>query len=266
MGLYGDDYPEEWDDDENTSATKIQIVLIGLGRTGSTSLVIALEILGYSVFHDEEYRKSADLYEQWDKDIIDEDDYHEELGNRGYNVSAKSASLDWARTQPDVKVILTVRDTPQAYADSWLAFAQIYNVIKRRPYVWSKQTRALYPAMEEEILMDPTDQKPELAFDRDHLMAVYQDYNKRVVNEIPPSRLLVFNVKQGWGPLCAFLGVSEPQEPFPNANDKVMKGAEFFVLRLVTWIWPLPFLLPLLALLWWYLRSKKKSTRKVKMT
>jgi hypothetical protein len=36
---------------------------------------------------------------------------------------------------------------------------------------------------------------------------------------IPPERLLVFDVKQGWGPLCAFLGVAVPEGPFPRVND-----------------------------------------------
>lgn len=37
---------------------------------------------------------------------------------------------------------------------------------------------------------------------------------------MPPGQLLVFNVKQGWEPLCAFLGVPVPKgKPFPRVND-----------------------------------------------
>ena len=42
----------------------------------------------------------------------------------------------------------------------------------------------------------------------------------RVLAAVPPDRLLVFRVTDGWGPLCRFLGVPEPQEPFPNLNDR----------------------------------------------
>ena len=35
---------------------------------------------------------------------------------------------------------------------------------------------------------------------------------------MPPEKLLVYSVKQGWGPLCEFLGVEEPDEPFPHHN------------------------------------------------
>ena len=36
---------------------------------------------------------------------------------------------------------------------------------------------------------------------------------------VPEERLLVYEVKEGWGPLCEFLGVEEPDKPFPRLND-----------------------------------------------
>jgi len=35
----------------------------------------------------------------------------------------------------------------------------------------------------------------------------------------PQDRLLVYEVKEGWEPLCEFLGVEVPDEPFPRLND-----------------------------------------------
>ena len=46
----------------------------------------------------------------------------------------------------------------------------------------------------------------------------YREYNERVQTVIPKERLLVYNVKQGWEPLCMFLGCEVPQESFPWAN------------------------------------------------
>ena len=40
---------------------------------------------------------------------------------------------------------------------------------------------------------------------------------KRNVKE---ENLLVFNVKEGWDPLCKFLDVPEPKQPFPNVNSR----------------------------------------------
>ena len=36
---------------------------------------------------------------------------------------------------------------------------------------------------------------------------------------VPADRLLEYEVKQGWEPLCDFLGVAVPAEPFPHLND-----------------------------------------------
>ena len=46
----------------------------------------------------------------------------------------------------------------------------------------------------------------------------YRDYNERVQTAIPKERLLVYNVKQGWEPLCMFLGCEVPRESFPWVN------------------------------------------------
>lgn len=47
----------------------------------------------------------------------------------------------------------------------------------------------------------------------------YRNWNEEVIRSVPEDRLLVFNVKQGWKPLCDFLGLPIPAKPFPNVND-----------------------------------------------
>ena len=56
--------------------------------------------------------------------------------------------------------------------------------------------------------------------DRDGLMAAFAAHNDAVRATIPPGQLLEFEVKQGWGPLCEFLGVAAPDEPFPRTNHR----------------------------------------------
>ncbi len=50
------------------------------------------------------------------------------------------------------------------------------------------------------------------------------DYFDRRISEIqaeaPADRLLVYQVKQGWGPLCEFLDLPVPDEPFPHINSR----------------------------------------------
>ena len=45
-------------------------------------------------------------------------------------------------------------------------------------------------------------------------------YSKMGRPSIPPERLLVFEVREGWGPLCKFLGVPVPADPFPRVNER----------------------------------------------
>ena len=54
----------------------------------------------------------------------------------------------------------------------------------------------------------------------DILMATYERHNEEVRKSIPPDRLLVFNARQGWEPLCRALGLSVPDDPFPWANQE----------------------------------------------
>jgi Sulfotransferase domain len=56
--------------------------------------------------------------------------------------------------------------------------------------------------------------------DRDGLINGFLAHDAAVKAAIPASRLLVFDVKQGWAPLCAFVGKPVPADPFPRTNDR----------------------------------------------
>ena len=55
--------------------------------------------------------------------------------------------------------------------------------------------------------------------DREHAIEAFERHNEEVKRRVPPEKLLVYEVKQGWGPLCDFLGVEAPDKPFPHLND-----------------------------------------------
>ena len=55
---------------------------------------------------------------------------------------------------------------------------------------------------------------------RQAAIAHYHQYSEEVKAAVPPERLLVYSVDQGWGPLCAFLDLPEPESPFPHVNDR----------------------------------------------
>ena len=54
--------------------------------------------------------------------------------------------------------------------------------------------------------------------DRAHVIGVYNSHVAYVKATAPKSRLLVFEAKDGWEPLCRFLGVEVPDEPYPRVN------------------------------------------------
>jgi len=58
--------------------------------------------------------------------------------------------------------------------------------------------------------------------DRQAALALFDEHNRAVEREVPPERLLVYEVSQGWQPLCAFLGVPPPSVPFPRANERAL--------------------------------------------
>jgi hypothetical protein len=58
-----------------------------------------------------------------------------------------------------------------------------------------------------------------LATDWEHATGVYEEHNAAVRDAIPADRLLTIAPGAGWGPLCGFLGVAEPTEPYPHLND-----------------------------------------------
>jgi Sulfotransferase domain len=55
--------------------------------------------------------------------------------------------------------------------------------------------------------------------DKDVAINFFERHNQKVKDTIPPEKLLVFDVKEGWEPLCNFLNMPVPDHPFPNLND-----------------------------------------------
>jgi hypothetical protein len=54
--------------------------------------------------------------------------------------------------------------------------------------------------------------------DREHVIAAYERHNADVMRTVAAERLLVYDVSEGWAPLCSFLGADIPDEAFPKVN------------------------------------------------
>lgn len=193
----------------------MDVIGVGFGRTGTLSLKAALEDLDYGpcmhmipVLADAEratlFRKAAD----GDGDCL-------EAALDGYR-----STVDWpgtyfwrelVDTNPDAKVLLTVRD-PQKWYDS--AFQTIYQAASA-PHPDPDVAPAL--DMAHATVWDGTFDGR--FADRDFAVRTFEEHNAAVRREVPAERLLEFEVADGWEPLCEFLDRPVPDKPFPRLND-----------------------------------------------
>lgn len=67
--------------------------------------------------------------------------------------------------------------------------------------------------------------------DKEYAISVFERRNQEVKDTVPPDRLLVWEVKQGWEPLCRFLDVAVPDAPFPRLNDAESFRQQFLTAR-----------------------------------
>ncbi len=71
--------------------------------------------------------------------------------------------------------------------------------------------------------------------DRERAIEIFDARTAEVIDTVAPDRLLVFDVTQGWEPLCAFLDVPVPDEPFPHVNDRAVIRRQFGAVRAITY-------------------------------
>ena len=202
----------------------LQIIGAGLGRTGTLSLKAALEELGFAkCYHMVEVFTRKEDAGIWDAAVRGEPIDWDRLFD-GYRATVDVPSClfyhELMAKYPEAKVILTVRD-PERWYDSarqTIYFAQ--NAFPR----WAA---ALNPRMRvfRRMIGRLWDRMFGGRFeDRVFAIEVFNRHNEQVRRDVPAARLLVYEVSQGWGPLCAFLGVAVPEgKPFPHLND----AAEF---------------------------------------
>jgi Sulfotransferase domain len=55
--------------------------------------------------------------------------------------------------------------------------------------------------------------------DRANAIAASEANTRAVMTEVPPDRLLVMHLGEGWDRLCAHLGVPVPDRPYPRRNS-----------------------------------------------
>jgi hypothetical protein len=189
----------------------LSIIGAGFGRTGTMSLKLALDQLGFGpCYHMIEVFKNPKAPGYWEAAADGKPvDWEEVFAGYGSTVDWPGATFykQLADAYPDAKVILTVRE-----AEAWFASTQatIFSLHIR------DDTEDPWQRMVLKVIGDLFDRQ---MTDKAKLIAVYKQHNEDVRRTIAPERLLVYDVAQGWEPLCRFLGVEVPSEPMPKVNS-----------------------------------------------
>ena len=199
----------------------MKVIGAGFGRTGTLSLKAALERLGFGpCYHMVEFLEHPEHGPLWVSALRGETiDWADVF-------AAYESTTDWpacnfwrelADAYPGARVVLTVRD-PERW---WNSIESTLFAAMRAGALPGSPAAAAEMRQMSELLMGATFDGR--IADREHVVRRFEEHNDRVRRGIPPDRLLVYQVSQGWGALCDFLDVAEPDEPFPHLNE----GANF---------------------------------------
>ena len=206
----------------------LAVIGAGYGRTGTASMQQALNLLGFGpCYHMFEVSKSSSRIEQWDRvGLLSDDDTSgvdwDDIFD-GYQSAVDFPVAPYYKElyekYPHAKVILTVRD-PEKWWDSYKEtigpstpfWRFVFTVTFVRNFYWDRMTgNCVYKKIA------GTRAK---ARHKEFTIAGFNAHNAEVEATIPSDKLLVFEVKQGWEPLCKFLGCPVPKDaPFPRTND-----------------------------------------------
>lgn len=225
----------------------LKIIGAGYGRTGTMSTYTALNQLGFPCYHMVEVIQNkansthldfwnnvanapAEQQHNWDEVF---ENYTATVDNPGCCVWQEL----W-QAYPDAKIILTLHPSgPEAWYESTI------DTIYFTESVWQFKFLKLFTPFAKKM----GNMTSKLIWQRSHkgtmenkeaAIAHYNQHIEEVKALVPPDKLLIFNVKEGWAPLCNFLDTDIPDTPFPNVNDRkeikktiadITKGAYFFL-------------------------------------
>jgi len=194
----------------------LRLVGSGFGRTGTNSLKLALEALGFGPCHHmfEVGNHPEELHFWQAATRGDLPDWDAVFANYGACVDWPSAFF-WREITghfADAKVLLSVRPEDEWYRSMKATiYRSLTDPVEPPPGVDRDRRRMV----QDLILRRHFDG---LLGDREHALTVYRNHIAAIRDTIAPDRLLTYNVAAGWAPLCAFLGVEVPDEPFPMTN------------------------------------------------
>eukprot|EP00439_Symbiodinium_sp_Y106_P034895 s6425_g4.t1 len=234
-------------DGSDVGLSQLHVIGAGMPRTGTTSLRAALHKLGFRAFHMQDIMASSRHSRAWLDFVTDQssfDDLIEHILRSEFNATVDAPFNHFVdqlvQRFPLAKVILTVRDSKD-WAQSMAKFNFFMEATRQRPFNWVEPFRSLEllaQRLPRKIKMKPRVIRHVWEFEDEYLARVQADWVQQVEEVVPFEKLLVFNVSDGWGPLCKFLDMPVPPGEFPNLNQGTKVQVWGYLLHFVCWTWP----------------------------
>src|SRR5262245_9469668 len=194
----------------------MRVIGAGVGRTGTYSLRLAIDRLWFGPCHHMELvlENMPVQVPLWSAATRGRPDWRAIY-------DGCSSAVDWPtacfyrelkEAYPSARFVLTHR-SPESWAASFSSTIQKL-LAQRRQAPPEMQD---WLEMAEEVIAKTGFP---VSMDVDGLKKAFVAHNEAVKAAIPPHQLLVYEVREGWGPLCEFLEAPVPDEPFPRTNNR----------------------------------------------
>ncbi|KNG91244.1 hypothetical protein ANOM_000316 [Aspergillus nomiae NRRL 13137] len=213
----------------------MRVLILGLPRTGTTSLYAALKSLGFNTYHYNEIvkHKNNQHFQLWLEalqakyDGIGTPFKGEDFDRMLWNYDAASADpccffvQEMIAAYPDAKVILTTRPR-----DAWLRSMQTFLLEILSWKSWpvlgffdDEFSGPYYRFLSQTMSILSKGLVPYSPSAQPTILKSFDDHNDFVRRTVPKERLLEFHPSDGWGPLCEFLDLPAPKQDFPYLNS-----------------------------------------------
>jgi hypothetical protein len=196
----------------------LEVIGAGFGRTGTHSLGLALEKLGFGpCYNIHEVAKNQGHRELWNSAL---DGKHIDWVHlfRSYKSAVEWPSVTFfdeiIQQFPYAKVILTLRDPESWYESAQNTIFDALELSAHNPDPSKRESQNL----SRRLVLEHTFRGR--CWEKEYVLEVYRKHNRHVVDLVPQEQLLQFDIKDGWKPLCDFLQKAIPVGSFPKVNER----------------------------------------------
>jgi hypothetical protein len=196
----------------------LEVIGAGFGRTGTHSLGLALEKLGFGpCYNIHEVAKNPGHLETWNNAMDGKSIDWVSL------FSLYKSAVEWPSVTfldeiiqqfSNVLVILTMRDPESWYGSATHSIFEALELSAYNPDPVKRESSGVT----RRLILERTFSGRYR--DKQYALEVYQEHIDHVVKRVPKERLIQFEVKEGWVPLCDFLHRPIPDELFPRLNER----------------------------------------------